>query len=93
MAGFLFFAPHVETSADMILPDDYLKKVADALHAIGGLLVLDCIASGAMWVDMQATGVDVLSSSKPVHSLIRSKPEIGARQIPFRLKSREPLNK
>jgi aspartate aminotransferase-like enzyme len=57
------FAPHVETSAGMILPDDYLKKVSDAVHSVGGLLVLDCIASGAMWVDMRATGVDVLVSA------------------------------
>jgi aspartate aminotransferase-like enzyme len=59
----LVFAPHVETSAGMILPDDYLRAVADAVHAVGGLFVLDCIASGAMWVDMQATGVDVLISA------------------------------
>ena len=59
----LVFAPHVETSAGMILPDDYLKAVADAVHAHGGLFVLDCIASGAMWVDMKATGVDVLVSA------------------------------
>jgi aspartate aminotransferase-like enzyme len=57
------FAPHVETAAGMILPDDYLKTVADAVHEVGGLMVLDCIASGAMWVDMQATGVDVLVSA------------------------------
>ena len=57
------FAPHVETAAGMILPDDYLKAVADAVHEHGGLFVLDCIASGAMWVDMQATGVDVLVSA------------------------------
>ncbi|MBN2690702.1 MAG: alanine--glyoxylate aminotransferase family protein [Burkholderiaceae bacterium] len=57
------FAPHVETSAGMMLPDDYLRAVADAVHAAGGLFVLDCIASGAMWVDMQATGVDVLVSA------------------------------
>ena len=57
------FAPHVETAAGMILPDDYLKAVADAVHAVGGLFVLDCIASGAMWVDMQATGVDLLISA------------------------------
>ena len=54
------FAPHVETSAGMILPDDYLRAVAAAVHSVGGLFVLDCIASGAMWVDMQATGVDLL---------------------------------
>jgi aspartate aminotransferase-like enzyme len=57
------FAPHVETTAGMMLPDDYLKSVADAVHAVGGLFVLDCIASGAMWVDMKATGVDILISA------------------------------
>ncbi|MDB5870555.1 MAG: aminotransferase, class, partial [Polaromonas sp.] len=57
------FAPHVETASGMILPDDYLRAVADAVHEAGGLFVLDCIASGAMWVDMQATGVDVLISA------------------------------
>ena len=59
----LVFAPHVETSAGMVLPDGYLRAVSDAVHAVGGLFVLDCIASGAMWVDMQATGVDVLISA------------------------------
>jgi aspartate aminotransferase-like enzyme len=59
----LVFAPHVETAAGMMLPDGYLKAVADAVHAVGGLLVLDCIASGAMWVDMKATGVDLLISA------------------------------
>lgn len=59
----LVFAPHVETSAGMILPDDYLTRVAHAVHAVGGLFVLDCIASGAMWVDMKATGVDLLISA------------------------------
>ena len=54
------FAPHVETSCGMMLPNDYLRQVADAVHAVGGLFVLDCIASGAMWVDMQACGIDVL---------------------------------
>jgi aspartate aminotransferase-like enzyme len=57
------FAPHVETSSGMILPDDYLRAVADAVHAVGGLFVLDCIASGAVWVNMEATGVDVLVSA------------------------------
>ena len=57
------FAPHVETSAGMMLPDAYLRALADAVHAYGGLLVLDCVASGAMWVDMRATGVDVLISA------------------------------
>ena len=57
------FAPHVETSAGMILPSDYLKKVSEAVHAVGGLFVLDCIASGAIWVDMKEHGVDVLISA------------------------------
>ena len=59
----LVFAPHVETASGMILPDDYLRAVADAVHAVGGMFVLDCIASGAMWVDMAATGVDILISA------------------------------
>ncbi|HET8869023.1 MAG TPA: aminotransferase class V-fold PLP-dependent enzyme [Aquabacterium sp.] len=59
----LVFAPHVETASGIILPDDYLKAVADAVHEVGGLFVLDCVASGAIWVDMQATGVDVLISA------------------------------
>ena len=59
----LVFVPHVETSAGMMLPDHYLRALADAVHAHGGLLVLDCIASGAMWVDMRATGVDLLISA------------------------------
>ena len=57
------FAPHVETASGMILPDDYLNAVADAVHEVGGLFVLDCIASGCVWVDMQQTGVDVLISA------------------------------
>jgi len=59
----LVFAPHVETASGMMLPDSYLQAVAAAVHAVGGLFVLDCIASGAMWVDMKATGVDVLISA------------------------------
>ncbi len=57
------FAPHVETAAGLMLPDSYLRAVSDAVHEVGGLFVLDCIASGAMWVDMAATGVDVLISA------------------------------
>ena len=57
------FAPHVETASGMILPDDYIARVAAATHAVGGLFVLDCIASGCMWVDMKALGVDVLISA------------------------------
>lgn len=59
----IVFAPHVETSSGMLLPDDYLQKIADAIHDEGGLLVLDCIASGTLWVDMQNVGVDVLVSA------------------------------
>lgn len=57
------FAPHVETSSGMILPDDYIAAVTDVTHAVGGMFVLDCIASGALWVDMEANGVDVLISA------------------------------
>ncbi|MEF7612830.1 aminotransferase class V-fold PLP-dependent enzyme [Aquincola sp. MAHUQ-54] len=57
------FAPHVETASGILLPDDYLRTVSDAAHEVGALFVLDCVASGAMWVDMQATGVDVLISA------------------------------
>jgi aspartate aminotransferase-like enzyme len=57
------FAPHVETSAGMILPDDYIAQVAAAAHEVGALMVLDCIASGCVWVDMAATGVDVVISA------------------------------
>ena len=57
------FAPHVETSSGMMLPDDYMRAVADAVHSVGGLFVLDCIASGAIWVDMKDIGVDVLISA------------------------------
>src|SRR6056297_199359 len=57
------FAPHVETSAGVILPDDYVTALAGAAHEVGALMVLDCIASGCAWVDMEATGVDVLISA------------------------------
>uniref|UniRef100_A0A7S4FW98 alanine--glyoxylate transaminase n=1 Tax=Eutreptiella gymnastica TaxID=73025 RepID=A0A7S4FW98_9EUGL len=57
------FAPHVETSAGMVLPDDYIKAVADAAHEAGALFVLDCIASGTVWIDMEKLGVDVLISA------------------------------
>lgn len=59
----MVFAPHVETAAGMVLPDAYVRAVADATHSVGGLFVLDCIASGALWVDMGALGVDVLLSA------------------------------
>jgi aspartate aminotransferase-like enzyme len=57
------FAPHVETSSGMLLPDDYIRTVAAATHEVGGIFVLDCIASGAIWVDMKSCGVDVLISA------------------------------
>ncbi len=57
------FAPHVETSAGVILPDDYVTAMAAAAHEVGALMVLDCIASGCAWIDMKATGVDVLISA------------------------------
>ena len=56
-------AAHVETAAGILLPDDYVRAVSAATHAVGGLMVLDCIASGAMWVDMTELGVDVLISA------------------------------
>lgn len=59
----IVFAPHVETSAGMILNDNYIKQLADAVHAVGGLLVIDCIASGCVWLDMQALGIDVIVSA------------------------------
>lgn len=59
----LVFAPHVETASGMILPDAYMRAVADAVHAVGGLFILDCIASGTIWVDMIANGVDILISA------------------------------
>jgi aspartate aminotransferase-like enzyme len=57
------FAPHVETASGILLPDGYLRAVADAVREVDGLFVLDCIASGALWVDMRAMGVDVLISA------------------------------
>jgi aspartate aminotransferase-like enzyme len=57
------FAPHVETSAGLILPPEYLRAVGEAVESVDGLFVLDCIASGAMWVDMVASKVDVLISA------------------------------
>lgn len=59
----IVFMPHVETSAGMILPDEYIRSIADAVHDVNGILVLDCIASGAIWIDMVKTGVDILISA------------------------------
>ncbi|WP_227429370.1 aminotransferase class V-fold PLP-dependent enzyme [Psychrobacter sp. I-STPA6b] len=57
------FAPHVETASGMILPDDYIKALSEAVHSVGGLLVIDCIASGCIWLDMKALGIDVIVSA------------------------------
>ena len=59
----IVFAPHVETSAGVILPDDYISQMAKAAHDVDALMVLDCIASGCAWVDMRKLGVDVLISA------------------------------
>ena len=59
----IVFAPHVETSAGLILPDDYIKQVSKAAHEVGALFLLDCIASGTLWVDMEECGVDILLSA------------------------------
>lgn len=59
----MVFAPHVETSAGLLLTDDYIRTLAEATHAVGGLFVLDCVASGALWIDMAGMGVDILISA------------------------------
>merc|ERR1711937_870899 len=59
----VLFAPHVETSTGMILPDDYIREAAKAVHDVGGMFVLDCIASGTVWADMKDLGVDVIISA------------------------------
>jgi len=59
----MVFAPHVETSSGIILPDDYIQSIAAAVHSVGGMFVLDCIASGAIWIDMKECGVDILISA------------------------------
>lgn len=58
-----FFAPHVETSTGMILPDGYIKRISEAMQEHGGLTILDCIASGTVWVDMKELGIDVVISA------------------------------
>lgn len=59
----MVFAPHVETASGIILSDDYLRQVGEAVHKVGGLFVLDCVASGTIWVDMKACNIDVLLSA------------------------------
>ena len=80
------FAPHVETSAGIILPDAYISALGHAAHEVGALFVLDCIASGCVWVDMAATGVDVLISApqkgwsaSPAAGLVMLSARAGAR--------------
>ncbi len=57
------FAPHVETASGIMLPDGYIRQLAEAVHAVGGLLVIDSIASGCIWLDMEKLGIDVLISA------------------------------
>ena len=57
------YAPHVETSSGIILTEDYIKALSEAVHSVGGLLVIDCIASGCVWLDMKDLGIDVLISA------------------------------
>ncbi len=59
----IVFAPHVETASGILLPDDYLRTIGAAAREVGALFVLDCIASGAIWVNMQDCLVDVLISA------------------------------
>ncbi|MBO1530497.1 alanine--glyoxylate aminotransferase family protein [Psychrobacter sp. F1192] len=59
----IVFAPHVETSSGIILSEDYIKALAEAVHSVNGLLVIDCIASGCVWLDMQKLGIDVIISA------------------------------
>ncbi|ELA09580.1 Serine-pyruvate aminotransferase/ aspartate aminotransferase-like protein [Moraxella macacae 0408225] len=59
----IVFAPHVETASGIMLSDDYIRTLADAVHKVGGLLVIDGIASGCVWLDMQDLGIDVLLSA------------------------------
>ena len=82
----MVFAPHVETASGIILPDDYIRAVTEAVHEVGGLFVLDCIASGCVWVDMRALGVDVLISapqkgwsSQPCAGLVMMNAQAAAR--------------
>ena len=57
------YAPHVETSSGIILSEEYIKALSAAVHSVGGLLVIDCIASGCVWLDMKKLGIDVLISA------------------------------
>ena len=59
----VLFAPHVETASGIMLPNNYIRALADAVHSVGGLFVMDCIASGTIWVDMEVSGVDILISA------------------------------
>ena len=56
----LVYATHVETSTGIIIPDEYIKGIGEATKSIGGLFVLDCVASGSLFVDMEILGIDLL---------------------------------
>ena len=60
------FAPHVETASGMMLSDEYIRALAEAVHLVGGLLVIDCIASGCIWLDMKALGIDQIAAGTPL---------------------------
>jgi aspartate aminotransferase-like enzyme len=57
------FVPHVETASGIILPEDYLRALGEAVRSVGGLFVVDCVASGCIWLDMAALNIDVLISA------------------------------
>ena len=42
------FAPHVETASGILISEDYIKQLAEATHKVGGVFVLDCVASGTL---------------------------------------------
>ena len=78
--------PHVETSAGLMVPDSFISAVADAVHEHGGLFVLDCVASGTVFVNLEKTGVDVLLtapqkgwSASPCAALVMMSPHGRAR--------------
>jgi len=61
----MLFMPHVETSSGILVSDAYVTAVTAAVHAANpnSYTVLDSIASGGLWVDMEALGVDCLISA------------------------------
>ena len=75
---YMVCAPHVETASGIILPDDYIRAVGDAVHEVGGMFVLDCVASGTIWVDMEASGVDILITAGLLWRHVRRRPHQGS---------------